>query len=62
MIKNQKERFGINGFDEIKNHPFFKGMDFKALEEKKIEALFKPILEDSLDVRNFDEEFWFLVK
>ena len=58
LIKNQKERFGINGgFEEIKKHPFFKGMDFKALEEKKIEAPFKPILEGSLDVRNFDEEF-----
>ena len=32
-------------------------MDFKALEEKKLEAPFKPILEDSFDVRNFDEEF-----
>ena len=58
LEKNQKERFGINGgFEEIKKHPFFKGMDFKALEEKKIEAPFKPVLEDSLDVRNFDEEF-----
>ena len=58
LEKNQNERFGINGgFEEIKKHPFFKGMDFKALEEKKIEAPFKPILEDSLDVRNFDEEF-----
>ena len=58
LVKNQKERFGINGgFEEIKKHPFFKGMDFKALEEKKIEAPFKPILEDSFDVRNFDEEF-----
>ena len=58
LVKNQKERFGINGgFDEIKNHPFFKDIDFKAIEEKKIEAPFKPVLEDSFDVRNFDEEF-----
>jgi serum/glucocorticoid-regulated kinase 2 len=58
LVKNQKERFGINGgFEEIKKHPFLKGMDFKALEEKKIEAPFKPILEGSFDVRNFDEEF-----
>ena len=58
LIKNQKERFGVNGgFEEIKKHPFFNGMDFKALEEKKIEAPFKPVLEDSFDVRNFDEEF-----
>ena len=58
LVKNQKERFGINGgFDEIKKHPFLKDIDFKALEEKKIEAPFKPVLEDSFDVRNFDEEF-----
>ena len=58
LVKNQKERLGINGgFDEIKKHPFFKDIDFKALEEKKIEAPYKPVLEDSFDVRNFDEEF-----
>ena len=58
LIKNQKERFGIKGgFEEIRKHPFFKGIDFKALEEKKLQAPFKPILEDSFDVRNFDEEF-----
>ena len=58
LKKNQKERFGIKGgFEEIKKHPFFKDVDFKSLEEKKIEAPFKPVLEDSFDVRNFDEEF-----
>jgi len=58
LTKDQKERFGINGgFEEIKKHPFFKGIDFKALEEKKIPAPFKPTIKDSLDVSNFDEEF-----
>jgi serum/glucocorticoid-regulated kinase 2 len=58
LIKDQKERFGINGgFEEIKKHPFFKGIDFKALEEKKIPAPFKPVFKDSYDVSNFDEEF-----
>ena len=58
LIKDQKKRFGVKGgFEEIKKHPFFKGIDFKALEEKKIPAPFKPVLENSLDVRNFDEEF-----
>ena len=58
LIKDQKERFGINGgFEEIKKHPFFKGIDFIALEEKKIPAPFKPVFKDSYDVSNFDEEF-----
>ena len=58
LTKNQKERFGINGgFGEIKKHPFFKGIDFKAIESKKIKAPFKPALEGSFDVKNFDEEF-----
>ncbi len=58
LIKDQSERFGSEGgFDTIKKHPFFKGLDFDALEQKKIESPFKPILEDSLDVRNFDDEF-----
>ena len=58
LVKQQNQRFGINGgFDEIKKHPFFKDMDFQALEAKKIEAPFKPILQDSFDVTNFDDEF-----
>ena len=58
LTKDQKERFGINGgFEEIKKHPFFNGIDFKSLEEKKIPAPFKPVIKDALDVSNFDEEF-----
>ena len=58
LIKKQNERFGINGgFEEIKKHPFFKDIDFKALEEKKIDAPFKPVLESNIDVTNFDDEF-----
>ena len=32
-------------------------MNFESLEEKKIEAPFKQVLEGDFDVRNFDEEF-----
>ena len=57
LKKNQDERLGKNGFDEIKQHPFFKEIDFDALVQKKIPPPFKPVLSDSLDVGNFDEEF-----
>ena len=58
LIKDQDERLGAkSGFNDIKAHPFFKGFDFDALEKKKIEAPFKPVLKDSMDFTNFDEEF-----
>ena len=58
LIKQQDKRLGVNkGFEEIKTHPFFQGFDFDALLAKKLEAPFIPVLKDSLDVGNFDEEF-----
>ena len=58
LIKDQDERLGSkSGFNEIKEHPFFKWFDFDALEHRKIEAPFKPELKDAMDVTNFDEEF-----
>jgi len=58
LIKDQDERLGSkSGFNEIRQHPFFKGFDFDALEHRKIPAPFKPELKDSMDISNFDEEF-----
>ena len=58
LIKNQEKRLGTEGgFEAIKQHSFFKGFDFKALEEKKIEAPFKPSLRGSVDVSNFDSKY-----
>ena len=58
LIKKQDKRLGAEkGFEEIKSHPFFQGFDFDALLAKKLEAPFIPVLKDSLDVGNFDEEF-----
>jgi serum/glucocorticoid-regulated kinase 2 len=58
LCKDQDQRLGSkNGFNDIMQHPFFKGLDFNALIHKKIEAPYKPELKDKLDVTNFDEEF-----
>ena len=58
LVKNQDLRLGSEGgFQTIKNHPFFKGFDFKALEEKKMKAPFIPTLRGSMDVTNFDSKY-----
>ena len=58
LIKDLKQRFGINVvFDENKKQPFIRNMHSHSFEPKKIEEPFKIILEDSLDVTNFGDEF-----
>ena len=58
LVKKPDNRLGTkNGFEEIRNHPFFSNFDFQALLAKKLNAPYKPVLKDSLDVGNFDEEF-----
>ena len=34
-MSDQSERLGINGVEEIKIHPFFAGVDWKKLRDKK---------------------------
>lgn len=35
---------GRTGSDDIKGHPFFRGIDWSLLEQKKVEPPFKPIV------------------
>ena len=58
LNKKQSLRLGKNeGFKEIREHAFFKGVDFDAILNKKIPAPFVPQIGGKLDIHNFDECF-----
>ncbi|EIW71239.1 hypothetical protein TREMEDRAFT_42662 [Tremella mesenterica DSM 1558] len=58
LNRDPAKRLGVNGAQEIKNHPFFaRHIDFKKLWAKKIQPPFKPAVASAIDTSNFDEEF-----
>lgn len=44
-------RLGLNGPAEVKEHPWFKSFDWKALEEKRTASPFVPPNEDNFDAK-----------
>jgi serine/threonine protein kinase len=58
LEKNPMKRLGANGVDEIMASPFFEGVDWAAVSERRNLPLLKPNLSEALtDVRNFAAEF-----
>jgi serine/threonine protein kinase len=56
LNRNPAERLG--NFDEIKEHPFFEGLDWDKVYKKEVSAPFKPTVTDGeLDTSNFDTDF-----
>ena len=51
-----KKRLGTNGVEEIKNHPFFKNIDFQRVYKKDYTAPFIP----ESDIKNGQEGFKYL--
>jgi len=54
------KRFGSEaegGVATIRNHPFFKDVDWKKLAVRQINPPYKPSLTDKYDVSNFDKNF-----
>ncbi|KAK4441577.1 Serine/threonine-protein kinase tricorner [Sesamum alatum] len=47
------KRLGSNGADEIKAHPWFKGVDWDSIYN--MEAAFLPEVKDELDTQNFEK-------
>jgi len=62
LICDANERLGVNGVEEIKLHPFFAGVDWKRIRDKK--APYVPELKSEVDTSNFDqfeeEEPWYI--
>ena len=58
LIKEENERLGFEGgFDVIKKHCFFKGIDFDNLEKKQIQSLYKPSIDNDKYTEKNNEEF-----
>ncbi|WVO16577.1 hypothetical protein L204_104256 [Cryptococcus depauperatus] len=58
LNRDPQHRLGVNGAQEIKNHPFFaKHINFAKLWNKQIQPPFKPAVASAIDTSNFDEEF-----
>ncbi|KAK7355942.1 hypothetical protein VNO80_15207 [Phaseolus coccineus] len=53
LLCNVSHRLGSNGADEIKAHPFFKGVEWDKLYH--MEAAFIPEVNDELDTQNFEK-------
>jgi len=58
LTKDKSKRLGAgpNGLEDILNHPFFSDIDLDAIENKQIEASFKPTISEELtelDLKKF---------
>uniref|UniRef100_M1CE97 non-specific serine/threonine protein kinase n=2 Tax=Solanum tuberosum TaxID=4113 RepID=M1CE97_SOLTU len=53
LLCNVTERLGSNGTDEIKAHPWFKGIEWDKIYQ--MEAAFIPEVNDELDTQNFEK-------
>lgn len=53
LITEEHNRLGRNGSDEIKRHPFFKGVDWKNIRKQKAPMI--PVLDSEIDTRNFEQ-------
>ena len=57
FVCNPQKRLGYKSADEVKNHPFFKGIDFDKVLRKEYKPPFIPKLKDNTDLRYFDENY-----
>ena len=60
LNKNPAGRLGCHpetGFKDIQNHPFFRAIDWRALEAKQITPPYIPQVQSDRDLEHFDPQF-----
>eukprot|EP00667_Euglena_gracilis_P002595 EG_transcript_2601 len=57
LIRDPSKRLGYGGTHEIKNHAFFKLVDWKTLLNKQVPTPFKPPVKNAGDISNIDPSF-----
>ncbi|KAI0068802.1 serine/threonine protein kinase [Artomyces pyxidatus] len=58
LNRNPKHRLGAQrDAEELKEHPYFKTIDWDALARKQVTPPFKPVVESDESTSNFDPEF-----
>ena len=50
-------RLGARGVEEVKSHPYFEGINWTLLEQKKLPTPFQPKITNAISAENFDKEF-----
>jgi len=58
LNKNPKSRIGVNDKNELKRHPFFRGLDWQKLSKREID----PPIQLAMDEEDDDEELQYLVR
>ena len=57
LERDPLKRLGQHGFDEVKNHGFFYGLDWELLEKRKLDTSINPVIQGQTDTNNFAVEF-----
>ncbi|KRZ07199.1 Protein kinase C iota type [Trichinella zimbabwensis] len=62
LNKNPAERLGCTqpleqGFEDIKNHAFFRNIEWELVEAKQITPPYRPLIKDNRDLEHFDRQF-----
>ena len=57
LIRDPTRRLGYDGADALKAHPFFKSIDWDALERRAVRPPWVPNVTSSTDTSNISSEF-----